>query len=74
MVPSERIYNLLLGSPGRATEELKFEVTRGIYVGVPARDNGFYQDTSVFSTIRVTGSIPKFLSPDKLSEEEIKKC
>ena len=34
MVLSESIYNLLLGSPGRITEELKFEVTRGIYVCV----------------------------------------
>ena len=33
VVPSESIYNLMLGSPGRITEELKFEVTRGIYVG-----------------------------------------
>ena len=34
MVPYERIYNPLLGYPGRVTEELKFEVTIGIYVGV----------------------------------------
>ena len=34
MGPSESIYNLLLGSCGRVTEELKFEVTRGIYVDV----------------------------------------
>ena len=34
MVPSESIYNLLLESLGRVTEELNFEVTRGIYVDV----------------------------------------
>ena len=34
MVPSEIIYNLLLGYPGQVTEELKFEVTRGIYVDI----------------------------------------
>ena len=34
VVPSESIYNLLFGSPGQITEELKLEVTRGIYVGV----------------------------------------
>ena len=34
MGPSESIYNLLLGSWGWVTEELKFEVTRGIYVDV----------------------------------------
>ena len=33
MVPSESIYNLLLGSLGRITELLKLEVTRVIYVG-----------------------------------------
>ena len=33
VVPSERIYNLLLGSLGQVTEEQKLEVTRGIYVG-----------------------------------------
>ena len=34
MGPSERIYNLLLVSWGRVTEELEYEVTRGIYVEV----------------------------------------
>ena len=34
MGPSESIYNLLLGSWGWLTEELKFEATRGIYVDV----------------------------------------
>ena len=34
MVPSEIIYNLLLGSPGQIMGKLKFEATRGIYVGV----------------------------------------
>ena len=34
MGPSESIYKVLLGSWGRITEELKFEVTRGIYVEV----------------------------------------
>ena len=30
----ERIYSLLLGSPDHITEELKFDVTRGINVGI----------------------------------------
>ena len=34
VVPSESIYNLLMGYPGWITEELKFEVTRGIHVVV----------------------------------------
>ena len=34
VVPSESIYNLRLGYPGQVTEELKFDVTRGIYVGI----------------------------------------
>ena len=34
MRPSESIYNLLLESWVRVTEEFKFEVTTGIYVEV----------------------------------------
>ena len=34
MGPSESIYKVLFVSCGRITEELKFEVTRGVYVEV----------------------------------------
>ena len=43
MVPSEIIYNLLLGSWVQVTGELKLEVTRGIYVDV---DLNFHERTA----------------------------
>ena len=50
MVPSEIIYNLLLESPGRVTEELKFEVTRGIYVDV---DLNFRARTAFYKSYKM---------------------
>ena len=37
----------------------------------PAWAKGFDQDTSIFSTIGVTGLIPQFRNPEKLLEGEI---
>ena len=48
MVPSESIYNLLLGSPGRIREKLKFEVIRDIYVDV---DMNFRAQTVFLSIV-----------------------
>ena len=50
MNPSEIIYNLLLDSFGWVTEELKFEITRGIYVDV---DLNFWAQTTFYKSYKM---------------------